>query len=50
MERVRAAGLVLTVGGLGAYLAGVSIAYEGRAFSLTAIMLGITLVAIGGAE
>lgn len=50
MERVRAAGLALTVGGLAAYVAGVYVAYEGRAFSLTAIMVGFTLVAIGGSE
>lgn len=48
MDRVRAAGLVLTIAGLGAYLLGVIVAYEGRAFSVTVIMVGTTLVAIGG--
>ena len=50
MERVRALGLLLTAGGLAAYVAGTVVPYEGRAFSLTALMVGLTLVAIGGVE
>lgn len=50
MHRVRAAGLVLTVGGLAAYVTGVYVAYEGRAFSLTVVMLGLALAAVGGLE
>lgn len=46
---VGAAGLVLTVLGLLGYGAGILAAYPGRAFSVTAVMLGITLLAIGNA-
>ena len=38
----------LLVAGLAGYVAGVSVAYPGRAFSLTAIMAGIVLVVIEG--
>lgn len=47
MNRTRAAGLALTVGGVAGYLAGLATPYPGRAFSLTAVMVGITLAAIG---
>lgn len=40
-------GLGLTAGGLVGYAVGVSISYPGRAFSVTAVMIGITLVAVG---
>jgi hypothetical protein len=40
-------GLGLTVGGVAGYLAGVTVAYPGRAFSLTAVMVGVTLLAVG---
>lgn len=50
MQRVRAAGVVLTLAGLVAYVAGAFVAYEGRAFSLTAIMLGVTLAVARGLE
>lgn len=46
MNRVLAAGVVLTAAGLAGYAAGVRTAYFGRAFSVTAVMLGITLIAI----
>jgi hypothetical protein len=46
MNRVLAAGVVLTAAGIAGYVAGVVAAYPGRAFSVTAIMVGITLVAI----
>jgi hypothetical protein len=46
MNRVLAAGVVLTAAGIAGYAAGVMAAYPGRAFSVTAIMVGITLVAI----
>jgi len=48
MKRLRAAGLVVTLAGLAGYLAGVSAAYPGRAFSIPVVMVGLTLVAIGG--
>jgi len=47
MNRTRAAGLVLTLGGTAGYLAGLAAPYPGRAFSVTAVILGITLTAIG---
>lgn len=40
-------GLGLTAGGLVGYAVGVSISYPGRAFSVTALMIGIALVAVG---
>jgi hypothetical protein len=46
MNRDRLLGGGLIVLGLVGYLAGVRIAYPGRAFSLTALMVGVTLVAI----
>ena len=48
MNRVRTAGIVTTVLGVVAYGAGVFVAYPGRAFSVTAVMVGITLWAVGG--
>jgi len=48
MKRTRAAGVALTVGGVAAYLAGLATPYPGRAFSVTAVTVGITLAAIGG--
>ncbi|WP_251328654.1 hypothetical protein [Haloplanus pelagicus] len=47
MDRTFLAGAALSVAGIGGYLAGVAVAYPGRAFSLTAVMVGITLVAVG---
>lgn len=41
------AGGVLTAVGVIAYGAGVAAAYPGRAFSLTLLMVGITLVLVG---
>jgi hypothetical protein len=48
MEPRTVAGSGLLVTGLLAYAAGVSISDPGRAFSLTAVMVGIVLVALGG--
>ncbi|WP_458189250.1 hypothetical protein [Haladaptatus sp. NG-WS-4] len=48
MRRTRNIGLVVTVLGLVGYLVGVAQPYPGRAFSITGIMVGITLVTIGG--
>ncbi|MFB6131384.1 MAG: hypothetical protein ABEJ28_11255 [Salinigranum sp.] len=47
MHRVSLAGGVLTVVGLIGYLFGIATPYPGRAFSVAAIMVGLTLVAIG---
>lgn len=47
MNVVLAAGIATTGLGVVGYLAGLVAAYEGRAFSLTAVMIGITLVAVG---
>ena len=50
MDTLRASGLVLTLAGIGGYLAGVAIPYPGRAFSVTALTVGLTLFAIGRAD
>jgi hypothetical protein len=42
-------GIALSVLGLLGYAAGVWTPYPGRAFSVTAVMVGLTLVAIGRA-
>jgi hypothetical protein len=47
MNDVFGAGLALTALGFGAYAVGVWTPYPGRAFSLTALMVGVTLAAIG---
>ncbi|WP_227376428.1 hypothetical protein [Haladaptatus halobius] len=47
MNRTLAFGLALTILGLVGYLLGVVAPYPGRAFSITGVMVGITLVAIG---
>lgn len=47
MNRVLPAGALVTLAGAAGYAAGVVRAYPGRAFSLTAVMLGITLLAMG---
>lgn len=40
-------GVALTVLGLGGYVVGLWTPYPGRAFSLTALMVGLTMAAIG---
>lgn len=47
MDRRFILGVGLTVSGVCGYVAGVLVAYPGRSFSLTAMMLGITLAAVG---
>lgn len=47
MDRAFAIGAVLTGSGLVGYLLGLAVSYPGRAFSVTAVMVGITLAAIG---
>lgn len=48
MDRLTGLGGVCTVAGVVGYAVGVVVAYPGRSFSLTALMVGITLLAIGG--
>lgn len=50
MYRTRLAGVVLTLGGLAGYALGTATAYPGRAFSVTAVMLGVTLYAVGASR
>jgi hypothetical protein len=47
MDGAFAAGLVATLAGAVGYAAGMATPYPGRAFSVTALMIGITLLAIG---
>jgi hypothetical protein len=47
MNAVSLVGATLSVGGVAAYLVGVAVAYPGRSFSLTAVMVGVTMVAVG---
>jgi hypothetical protein len=47
MDGAFAAGLVTTLAGAVGYAAGMATPYPGRAFSVTALMIGITLLAIG---
>ncbi|WP_254271679.1 hypothetical protein [Haloarcula marina] len=47
MTPVSLVGLVLSVGGFVGYVVGVLAPYPGRAFSLTALMVGLTVLAVG---
>ena len=48
MDRLRIVGLVLVAAGLVGYVVGIVQAYPGRALSVTGVMVGIALVAVGG--
>ena len=50
MNMVSATGLLCTVGGVAAYVAGMALAYPGRSFSVTAVMVGVTLLAVGRSD
>lgn len=50
MDRTFAAGASLSGAGTLGYAVGLVVAYPGRAFSLTAVMVGITLMALGDGE
>lgn len=51
MHYLRAAGLAATALGVAGYVAGVATPYPGRAFSVTAVIVGVTLLSISaGAE
>lgn len=43
-------GMLLTGVGLVGYLTGIWIAFPGRAFSVTAVMVGLTMLAIGRSQ
>jgi hypothetical protein len=47
MDRTFIVGFLLLVLGVCGYVGGVFVAYPGRGFSVTAVMVGITLAAIG---
>lgn len=47
MNTASVAGSVLTAAGLAGYAIGVVEPYPGRAFSVTGVMIGVTLLAIG---
>lgn len=47
MHPERAAGITLTVLGVVGYVIGVYVPYPGRAFSLSGVMVGITLLTLG---
>lgn len=46
MNRLLLVGVALLLAGFGGYILGVAIAYPGRSFSVTAIMVGIALIAM----
>lgn len=48
MNPATALGLAVTAVGLGGYVLGVSTAYVGRSFSITLVMIGITILAMRG--
>ncbi|AHG02689.1 hypothetical protein HALDL1_02920 [Halobacterium sp. DL1] len=48
MDRLRALGLAVTAVGVAGYAVGTATPYPGRAFSVTAVIVGITLASIGG--
>lgn len=49
MERGTLLGIGLFAVGIVGYVAGIYVAYPGRAFSLTAVMVGLTVAAISQA-
>lgn len=50
MNGALGAGVALSVAGVVGYVVGVIAPYPGRAFAITAVMLGMTLVAVGVGE
>jgi hypothetical protein len=48
MNRVRVVGIVIVVVALAGYVVGVVEPYPGRAISLTGVMVGMTLIGVGG--
>ena len=49
MNRLFVAGTVLTLVGIAGYAIGTSVAYPGRSASVTAVMVGLTVAAVGHA-
>ena len=49
MNYVQTTGIVLTVAGVTGYVIGIFAAYPGRGFSLAGVMVGLTLLSVGGA-
>ncbi len=47
MHPAAIAGTVLTLAGAAGYAAGVVVPYPGRAFSITAVMVGLTVLSVG---
>ena len=47
MDRVRTAGAALTALALTGYAVGVAAHYPGRAFTITGVLVGLTLWAVG---
>ncbi|MFB6308479.1 MAG: hypothetical protein ABEH35_04040 [Haloarculaceae archaeon] len=53
MHRTTALGVALSAAGIAGYAVGIYVAYPGRAFSITAVMVGVCLAVFGrraGAE
>lgn len=50
MNTVSGVGALLTVAGVVGYIAGAVVAYPGRELSLTALMVGVTMLAIGRSD
>ena len=50
MQRLALLGIVLTLIGVSAYITGVFVQYPGRGFSITVVMIGLTLFGVGGLE
>ncbi|WP_318569495.1 hypothetical protein [Salinigranum marinum] len=48
MNHVQAAGALLLIAGVAGYVIGVLASYPGRGFSVAGVMVGITLLAVGG--
>jgi len=49
MNRLSVGGVVLTLVGIAGYAVGTSVAYPGRSVSVTAVMVGLTMAAVGHA-
>lgn len=50
MNTTLALGITFTLLGVVGYLVGLTVPYPGRAFSVTGVMVGITLLAIGRSD
>jgi len=47
MNRLFVAGVALTLVGIAGYVVGTTVAYPGRSASVTAVMIGLTVAAVG---